>query len=576
VKRPIAILVGLLLVLPGALVASAAITDATTGYYGDVISFDIASDGTVTVVFKDVGDPGGSIKVEYAELTVTILADLDGSAATGIAIEAVPKSVLNSKPIVGIDAIINVSVILFLFINEQVIYGNLTIFDSAGTPIVTDLNPYVSSISFDAGTVTISLLWNDIVTYYAETVGLATTPTTGFIYAVADAMDVEFSGAVQNITSSLIWASDMMGPDTAAPVLFTIPAATITIDGSLDDWPAEALALQDDPAPETQYVPHYGDDKIYIAANDTHVFFGVTGTPVSGPVEEVRIDAKAAVLPIMNPDDPTLPLYTFYLDLDNNQLIVFDADGVVVPIDPTQIAFAIGDGVIEIALPAASLPGLTAGSAVNLIPSATYVNYTVQDFLGNREGPPTFHVYQIDYAGPSVTYLGVLDVMSFDAGTASVSLGTASIEFEALGPVSVLYAAFDTPPFAEPPATDLSLISIVYFSFDNPDQVSWPINVTINFGTGYDPATITIYYYDKNEGAYVEAPDTAVIIDEATGQAILQMDRTLYDAGDPAILAYGQPLGVGGTVEDPTSSLAPIIALAAAILLLAALVLARR
>jgi len=548
-KRAITLitLVVITLALATPITAHAQITDPTTNYWGDLKALDILPNGTVIIEITPPQDR--TVYSWYLEYLL-LLVDIDNDITTGTLLEvyALDDSITT---LFGIDAIIWFYLRPVAPVITVVLYGsNGEIIFSGRYILVPDFEILVlKNMIYNNGIYTLILNWTELAVKYTEITGVQVNEST--LYVVTNIYGVKPLKVAYDPTPT---GTSAQVYDQLNGAIYTLPSmVNVVVDGDLSDWPSDSLAIHDDPESEIEYLPHIAGEKVYLGANDTHLFVGLEYEIIEDPSGDMILSSYAGFVIIVydvNDLNNLIDFITIKVDHKNQYVWVYRYEGWEIEIPPDPYSYVISSSVdnkvfVELAMSLSELDPIAAGTTY-LIDGSSW--YFVSDYLG-VEGPAVVHAYQVDYeAGEvEVVYVGVYSVAEAADGENSISMEGAVLEFNTTAQVYVMYGAVETPPFADPPATELEPIGFYYFAFDNPGAVEWPVRLVIDIGSGFNPASVTVFYYNKSVDAYVELPPEAVTISGST--VVVTIDEEMYYAGDPAVLVYGMPSTVGGVLD---------------------------
>ena len=534
--------------------------------YAGEVSYDFKGfeiHDNYTVIFlphPPVGDWAVSEdpRIEYYFMQL-IFFDIDGNFETGYHIIAryldmtPPDNVFPAFP--GIDA----AIILEIDTSFSIIryYERVYILDSEGS--VINRSYFNGNITYDdtIGGLVIPVGLNDIINIYENVTGTSPAPMIR-VYVPGDSVFIP----------SMIsyWISDhLIGGSDSVP----LASVNVSVDGSPDDWPMDALAFVDiDTVSPVEGSP--------IAGNVTDVFLGVD----SGWLY-IGLKLEEPIVNLSSPPDFSYTRASLTLLLDYNNDSIADSfvrvgDNIAFIVNgSTNITLEPGvgyqaylrGGFLEVALNLSVLaPGLSPGDSLGILPNS---NLLFEAF------DPIDETVVLDYVPGSGAYIADTQPLAFPGrgpGLSVVSAYNVSISVDSTDIITIILdRPWRIPVPAEPPEGQVPA-AIVFFRVIDPADVVWPINITIildhEAARRIDLDQASVYIYNKTLGAFVPASDYTVNAGNYT--VTVHMSQAEYDAGDPVILVSGPPASIvgGELARGGVNSIPyPVVAVALATLL---------
>ncbi len=330
---------------------------------------------------------------------------------------------------------------------------------------------------------------------------------------------------------------------------FTVPQATITIDGSGADWPSNAKVADDD----YDAVQDYGyanATSIWLAADDKALYVRLN------IVQPIPSSSTYTFIPTLELDivgttvNLSLELYPDKLIVGNN---VYYASSKIYNVswsETTTLEAAISLSALGIT----SLAGQTV--SVESLWSYTLVDDAIDNEANTRSSNESRFVFT-DVLN-NVGY--VTQVSGYNSklvnGSATLSTGSAQISLDATQPTMVGVHAYDEEPTGNASIDHIGSFYRIYI--ENVSAVSWPITVVIGYdeneaaSKGWDENYLTIYFYNATSGAY--QPLQNVWIDTQNNLLYAKISLDEYLASDDIILVVSQ-----STTPPPPVPESPIL-----------------
>ncbi len=536
---------------------------ATTDSFIDLRSLEVSAD-TTYLTLKIIS--GGAIPTlstpsleAEGEYDFYILLDLDGNVSTGISsvmmYYAYAPEAEMEQAVAGVEAEIFTG---YYFHNSPEGYeeesgGQARFYYPDGSPVEVDDRggegfAFTPEIVISGNTLTLSINLTEIREGYFEATGINLSDTSHIkIYIIYGSEEGFFgSGIYSGVGDYAVWEETNI----------TVPVGDIVVDGDLSDWEGMSPSIIDDDSGFNSAVPE--------DANITSVY-----TATNNGILYVRIDFESSP---MSPDDIYSSEYIYICITSGSTTYCADLDLEYGSGSSAIISYAATDSSIELAINASMVgyPELGPGDNVTFSEISVYKEYydSIAEYM-------TYISYDLGEGG----YIEEPPMGSIVVGEQTLNYSDTTLYINSTDYVGVVMGTYHEDPMGAGGAgLPEEYWDIRYFTVTDPDLITWPIIVEINYTNyleeypGINEEEITPYYYNKSLGAYAPLPSNYYSIDTANNIVRITITRELYELGDPAIILSPppQPPTIGGELvaETPRATLTLLVALVTALILL--------
>jgi len=428
-------------------------------------------------------------------------------------------------------------------------YPNGTVLNIIRSPALTvydNISNMTDYLQLDNDGIWLGINWTYIYDVYMNVTNIAIDKNSAIIYLYSKSSYKWRIFPFGNTFTHIIYVDDF---NNILRNRMTLRSLELELDGNLTEWTDDyLLGIDNDKYPTFGA----GFEKIYAAANDTHLMLGIQlDNSLLGSIRNGDINYEDFLTLLTTISNETSS-YTLEVRYDAFGFWSIKANGTSIT-SYSIIKLNNKGNQIEIAINISAIndPNIFTGEGVNISLESAWGTTGIRDalYVPYDDENMTYLIYRYNLTSNKATYEGISwFYQKYAPGGSNITFTDQNIRIIMnLSSSTVFYYGYspiNLASLANPPSGKIH--GYYYFSVRNSSNLIYP--VIINVTVANPTSNIKVYYYNKYTNKYTTVPDTNII--RGNGWIKILFDEDLYNKGDPVFLLSYTPTVGGELVEN--------------------------